>query len=272
MTGSGTAESPYIVDNWEDFRTIDTASAGIYVRWADTGNKVIDFNDIMSEGFSETINLPAHVDFNGWTLKNFHSTASYYSFYCSSASDATIENLILENFYINSQNLFYGSTLLKNCIISGMVQYNGNTNVFSGCGLKNCSFNIKINATAVGIVSGGGFLSPKSQITNSDVILDIFCSSSTVLICDRMIKNSRISGKIQSNAQKITLGNSSSMSNVFNLETNALLYYQGYVISVYNSDFAEKSSDSNKSFIGVTSEQLKNAEYLYSIGFPIGIE
>ena len=272
MTGSGTENDPFVIDNWTDFRTIDTNSTEIYVRWADAENKIIDFNNILPEGFSETVNIMAHVDFNGWTLKNFHSTASNYSFYCSSASDATIENLILENFYINSQNLFYGSTLLKNCIISGMVQYNGNTNVFYGCGLQSCSLNIKINVTAVSIVNGGGFISPKSQITNSDVILDISCSSSIVSVCDRMIKNSRISGKIQSNDKKITLGNSSSMSNVFNLETNALLYYQGYIISVYNSDFAEKSSDSNKSFIGVTSEQLKNAEYLYSIGFPIGIE
>ncbi|MDE5558353.1 MAG: hypothetical protein K2J32_11825 [Ruminococcus sp.] len=272
MTGSGTENDPFIVDNWTDFRTIDTNSTEIYVRWADAENKIIDFNNILPEGFSETVNIPAHVDFNGWTLKNFHSTANYYSFYCSSASDAMIENLILENFYINSSNLFYGSTLLKNCIISGMVQYDGNAYVFNGCGLKNCSLNIKTNAASFTLMSGSGFSSPKSQITNSDVILDISCSSSNASVFNSLIKNSRISGKIRSDNQKITIGASSSMSNIFNLETNAPLYYQGYGISVYNSDFAQKSSDSNKSFIGVTSEQLKNAEYLYSIGFPIGIE
>ena len=270
MTGTGTQTDPFLVDNWTDFMTIDTNSAEIYVRWADTGNKVIDFNDIMPEGFSETVNLPAHVDFNGWTLKNFHSTASNYSFKLSSASDAVIENLTLENFYIISSTLFYGSTLLKNCIISGIVQYNGSVNVFHGCGLQSCSLNLKVNASNANLMNSVGFLSPKSQITNSDVVLDISCSGSTVSVCDSVIKNSRISGKIQSNAQKITLGNTSSMSNVFNLEANSPLTYTGTAISVYNSDFA--TAPASKSFIGVTSEQLKNAEYLYSIGFPIGFE
>ncbi|MCM1315892.1 MAG: hypothetical protein NC244_11065, partial [Alistipes senegalensis] len=263
-------ESPYIVDNWEDFRTIDTASAGIYVQWADTGNKIIDFNDIMPEGFSETINIPAHVDFNGWTLKNFHSTVSNWALKCSSASDAVIENLILENFYITSQTLFYGSVLLKNCIISGIVQYGTIAIVFRGCGLERCSVNIKVNASGCNLVSSGGFSSPKSQITNSDIVSDISCSGSTVSVCDYPIKNSRIYGKIQSNAPKITLGNSNSMSNVFNLETDSSLTYTGTGISVYNSDFA--TAPDSKSFIGVTSEQLKNAEYLYNIGFPIGVE
>lgn len=272
MTGTGTQNDPFLVDNWADFMTIDTNSAEIYVRWADTGNKIIDFNNIQPEGFSETVTFPAHVDFNGWTLKNFHSTASGSSFACSSVPDATVENLILENFYINSQGLISGAVLLKNCIMSGMMQSIGYVNAFSGGGLQRCSLNIKVNAINCTFMSGGGYLTPKSQITNSDVILDISCSGSTVSICEHSIKNSRISGKIQSNAQKITLGSSSSMSNVFNIEANSPLYYKSSGISVYNADFAEKSSDSNENFTGVTSEQLKNAEYLYNIGFPIGAE
>lgn len=274
MTGSGTENAPFLVDNWADFMTIDTNSAEIFVRWADSENKVIDFNNIQPEGFSETVNFPAHVDFNGWTLKNFHSTANSYSIKHNFSSDTTIENLILENFYINSSyssSLFYGAFLLKNCIISGFVQCSASTTVFQGCGLHDCSLNIKLNATNFTIVSESGFSSPKSQITNSDVILDISCSGSTnATLCNSIIRNSRISGKIQSNAQKITLGNTSSMSNVFNLETNSSLTYTGTAISVYNSDFA--TAPASKSFIGVTSEQLKNAEYLYSIGFPIGVE
>ena len=48
MTGTGTQTDPFLVDNWTDFMTIDTNSAEIYVRWADTGNKVIKINDFVS--------------------------------------------------------------------------------------------------------------------------------------------------------------------------------------------------------------------------------
>ncbi len=270
MTGSGTENDPYIVDNWTDFMSISSSESNTYVRWADSNNKVIDFNDIRPEGFSEPVNIPGNVDFNGWTLRNFHSTADYS---LKLSSNTMTENLILENFYINSSRLFYGNALLKNCIISGMIQHNSYSGVFAGCGLQNCSLNIKVNSINFDLASEGGFLSPKTQIVNSDIILDVVCSGSgSIEICDRAIKNSRISGKIQSNASIVVLGSSSSMSNVFNINSNKPIKYTGYTISVFNSDIAEKSSDSRESFIGVTSEQLKNAGYLYSIGFPIGIE
>lgn len=271
MKGSGTQTDPYIVDNWEEFVTIDTSSAEIYVRWADTENKVINFNHIMPEGFSETVNFPAHVDFNGWTLRNFHSTA-IYSFKVVSSTSSLVENLIFENFYVTSQYLMYGSFLLKNCIISGISQYRGNNIFLSGCGLQSCSVNLNANASGYfTFMNGSGFTSPKSQIANSDIILDISCTSDAS-IGDIIIKNSRISGKIQANASSITLGNSSSMSNVFNIDSNCPLKYSSSAISIFNSDMSEKSSDNNKNFLGVSAEQLKNAEYLYSIGFPIGVD
>ena len=268
MTGTGTQEDPLIVDNWADFCMIDTNSAEIYVKWADSENKVIDFNEINPEGFSETVNFPANVDFNGWTLKNFHSTANYA---IKINWGNLIENLIFENFYITSQTLFYGAFLLKNCIFSGVAQPSINVTLFHGCGLQNSSLNIRTNAeTNVTVFSGGGFSSPKTQITSSDIILDISCKG--LKICENSIKNSRISGKIQADTSSITLGNTSNMSNVFNLEPNRPLKYSSSAISVFNSDLAEKTSDSNKNFIGVNSEQLKNAEYLYNIGFPIGVD
>ena len=267
MTGTGTQADPYIVDNWTEFMMIDTNSAEIFVRWADAENKTIDFNDIMPEGFSATVNFPAYVDFNGWTLRNFHSTAKYAII----NQGNLIENLIFENFYI-TQCLMYGAFLLKNCIFSGIVQTTTNVTLFSGCGLQNSSLNIRTNAKVnVTVFGGGGFSSPKTQITNSDVILDILCKA--LSICDATVKNSRISGKIQVvSSTNITLEKTLSMSNIFNVESNYPLKYSSSSISVFNSDIAEKSSDSNASFVGVNSEQLKNAEYLYSIGFPIGID
>lgn len=270
MMGSGARTDPYIVDNWFSFMTIDTTDPNIYVKWLDSAKPIIDFNDINPEGFSSTIKFPANVNFNGWTLRNFHSTASDAIGY--NASPGKIKNLILENFYVTSETLFYGTYMLENCVISGLLQAGGNNvYVFYGAGLERCSLNIKATARMFNLASGSSFLSPKTQIINSDVILNISCSNVTT-ICDNMIKNSRISGKIQTPASSIMLGNFYSSSNVFNIESNCSLKYTGNGVSVFNSDIATKSDDSNKNFVGCTAEQLKNSGYLYSLGFPIGVD
>lgn len=267
MTGTGTQSDPFIVDNWADFRTIDTSSSDIYVIWADSENKIIDFNDIQPDGFSSTVNFPANVDFNGWTLRNFHSTAS-----SSIACNGMIQNLILENFYTTSSTLIYGSVLFKNCIFSGIIQSAGNAYMFHGGGITECSMNIRVNTTGwVEIASGSGFSSPKTQITNSDLILDISCGSDLEISSYR-IKNSRISGKFQTSASSCAIGDSTSMSNVFNIESNVPLKYLGSGISVYNSDLAKSHSYSSSALKPCTSGQLKDAQYLYSIGFPIGVD
>jgi len=270
MTGTGTQADPYIVDNWADFRTVDTSSSSIYVKWADSENKIIDFNDIKPDGYNSEIYFPANVDFNGWTLRNFHSTADEAIRY--NGSSGTTRNLILENFYAMSQTLIRGIVFLKNCIFSGIMQNDDSIYAFQGCGILECSLNIKVStAGRVQLMNGSSFSSPKTQITNSDLILDISCGSESK-ICDYSIINSRISGKIQSSASSCVLGNSYSMSNVFNIESNIPLRYSGSGISVYNSDLAESDSNSSLSFMPCTSGQLKDAQYLYSIGFPIGIE
>ncbi len=269
MTGTGTQADPFIVDNWADFRTIDTSSSSIYVRWADSENKIIDFNDIKPDGYNSEIRFPANVDFNNWTLRNFHSNADEAIRF---NADGTTRNLILENFYVTSPTLFYGRVFLKNCILSGIIQSNNGIYAFEGCGILECSLNIRVStAGSFQLAYGSSFPSPYTQIRNSDLILDISCGSDST-ICQYSMKNSRISGKIQSSASYCYTGNSYSMNNVFNIESNTPLHYVGDGISVYNSDLAESTSNSSSVFMPCTSEQLKDAQYLYSIGFPIGVD
>ncbi|MDE6665379.1 MAG: hypothetical protein K2K14_04210, partial [Ruminococcus sp.] len=58
--------------------------------------------------------------------------------------------------------------------------------------------------------------------------------------------------------------------NVFNIQSNQPLDYQGKGISIYNSDIATATQSGN--FIGCTAEQLRNAQYLYDLRFPIGVD
>ncbi|MDE6424607.1 MAG: hypothetical protein K2K89_00460 [Ruminococcus sp.] len=266
MTGLGTENDPFLVDNWEDFSTIDTDSADVYVRWADGGNKIIDFNDTMPEGFSETVAIPAHVDFNGWTLKNFHSTASSAFMGVSSSNHSNVNNLILEKFYYIGQYLLRCINF-QNCIFSGIC--NGASPVIFGyySNFSCCSANLQMHSDSELTV----FL--YSTCRNSDTILDISGNRCNIFFgSQNKAYNSRFSGKIRINSSSNILVNIG-YSSIFNLDSNQPLACSGVTgISVFNADTAQKTSNSPNNFVGVTSEQLKNAEYLYSIGFPIGVD
>lgn len=110
---------------------------------------------------------------------------------------------------------------------------------------------------------------PKAWIKKSDIILDISTKGTSVYIARNSLINSRIFGKVvMGNTSYLWLGGSGSMSNVINLESNVKLRLFGG-ISVFNSDIAD--TDSPDVLIACTAEQLKNPEYLASIGFPIGV-
>lgn len=203
MTGTGTQNDPYIVDNWADFMAIDKSKA-VYVKWADSDNKVIDFNDIQPDGYTERIYFPSNVDFNGWTLRNFHSIASTAIYYKGDSN--IIENLTFENFYILSNEFIYGTYVLRNCIFSGFMQSSSSVYAFHGCGLLDSAVNIRIASSyAVSLVSSSGFSSSDSvYIRNSDIVVNIHSDSTSASeICSQDIRNSRISGKIESSASSI---------------------------------------------------------------------
>lgn len=270
MMGSGTQTDPYIVDNWDDFVSVTNAStSAIYVKWADSDNKVINFNDIKPEGFDSSVYFPANVDFNGWTLKKFSSTAEKAIQYKDSAG--IIENLILEDAYITSTYVFYGAWEFKKCQVSGRIHSNNLCYIFCAGGLSMCSVHFIVNiARQFKLLSAGSFISYKCWAKTSDIIIDLTTASKEVTISDTYLKNCRVSGRIQmGDAPYIFLGNSYSASNIINVQTSVPLRCGGY-ISVFNSEIA--SSDSfNDYFFPCTSEQLESAEYLSSIGFPIGV-
>lgn len=263
MTGSGTEQDPYIVDNWEDFTAVTNASTTeIYIKWADSDNKIIDFNDIKPEGFSETVYFPANCDFNGWTLKNFSSNASKAIRSFSTNTKSNISNLNIENFYFKSEESF-GYLNFKNCSFAGQ-SYSTSSNYFSNqCSFTNCSINIKMYTV------GQGCIFSYTTCKNSDVIMNV--SGSRVSITSNCyLYNSRFSGviSVDSDAINISIG----YPCIFNIESNRVLkLISGVGVSVFNSDLAEIYS-SSKNLVGVTSDQLKNPEYLASIGFPIGVD
>lgn len=185
-----------------------------------------------------------------------------------------IENLKFENFYVTVTKFISGQCLLKNCILSGRAEsYLSNLSIFSGVGLHECAVNIKcVAADTLTFISSGGFSNSEACLISTDLVVDISCEKCSFL--DTLVRNSRITGKIQTNSSSFSVGSkTTSAANVISLESNAPITYSGKSISVYNSDLASVLESSGATKLEpCTAEQLKNAAYLYSVGFPVGID
>lgn len=266
MTGTGTADDPFIVDNWEEYSSIGHEKV-TYVEFnPNSENKVIDFNEICPEGFSKTVHFARHTNFNGWTLRKFHSTATYA---INSGSSGGFSNLIFEDFYWcpHSQGSYfiYSDSSFKltvtNCIISGQIQAIGRIYQMMYAFFRESSLNIIANCDdSIGIAK---------EVVNSEIVLDI--SAKSVSLCSGKIINSRVSGRVQT-AETFATGSEDSAYNVFNVQSNKAIGYSGKGISVYNSDTAPPLATEVETFKGCTAEQLRDAQYLYDLRFPIGVE
>ena len=263
MTGNGTQNYPYIVDNWADFRTINTSSTGIYVRWADAENKVIDFNNIQPEGFSEPVTFPANVDFNGWKFKNLRINSG-------GIVPQNIQNVIIEDFVFSSSEYGFSNAVInkygtmENCIISGNIQCESSVTLLERVNAIDCAFNVKIYTQGNFSLTG---LSSSMQFRNCDTALDITAS-------EIRLNYTGFSGQCYFRGDFNVTGNSSvfissERGNIFDFYSNREIQYTGDGLCVYNSDKIFKTDTSSSNMKPCTTEQLKDAEYLYSIGFPI---
>ena len=160
MTGTGTKTDPFIVGSWSEFVAVNTDNYQKFIKFADSDNKTIDFNDISSVGMSK-ITIRNCVDFNNWTLMNFYSEDT--SIFCIDITSFTgidwiIKNLNFLNFYhITNKGSFirisYAASMLKdliyNCKFSGCINYAASSQfIYSSSGGVNfrilgCSFNIE---------------------------------------------------------------------------------------------------------------------------------
>ncbi|MBD5158887.1 MAG: hypothetical protein HDT23_01405 [Ruminococcus sp.] len=273
MTGTGTENDPYIVDNWEDFQKLNFNSS--YVKWADSENKIIDFNDIMPEGYTETVNFNGYfIDFNGWTFKNFHSTADIVI----GGNVSQIKNLIFKDFYIFSAgeiNCIFNA-VLENCVISGVITAEKAT--FTHDNITDSALNLKItlkNDFTLVKVSGGNSGTTTRYITGSKINIDILSSYFIIGNAEYYdtkfyADNNIFTGKMTFTGNKaITLQGGN--YNIFALKSNYVFLYQGSGLSLYNSELAHKNTKSTDVFIGCTTKQLKDPAYLYNSGFPAGV-
>ncbi len=289
VTGSGTQQDPYIVENWEDFLSIKSSSIAQYIKFANVSNKVIDFNDIQPEGFDSPITMNGYFDFNGWEFRNmkFNSTSSCFKYSTIEGTTYPIlelKNLKLTNFvwdastssetrYLFHQVSSTAPTSSNACKvydvrINGEITTYTNNTIFLFHNMYTTECNIVLNislinnnSSAVGLrvyLYGDGIQNSNIKIVGTGLMT--FAPGS--------IKNSLIQGKMDCDSNNMVLyfGNNSN-SNVILLETSSNISYSGG-ISIFNNVIAPNVVETTY-LKGCTTEQLKDPAYLASIGFNI---
>ncbi len=271
MTGTGTQTDPYIVSVWSDFIQA-IAINGAYVKCADDGG-TFDVGKYYRYGGSETIYVRAAVvDGNGWIIKNLYvlNRVAFHVY-------GKIKNLNFIDFNVlctlrTARLIVFYTTdnLIENCIFTGEVsgKYDGsayaalvaevNTNDASRILISRCAFNLK--------VSGGISINGGNNVTCSNCIFDVDSSdnSTNYPFYNMNFKNCLVRGAYQN----LALAGGFSKYSILDVDCPSII--SGGSKSHFIIGNSDKASYNANYFYTATTEQLKNAEYLHSIGFPIG--
>ena len=273
VTGTGTQADPYICGNWDELISVSTTASN-YIKMADSDSRTIDFNSIYPDGLNSNIILYGNIDFNGWTLTNLYIPSNQYKITfggTQTANNCFIKNLNFTNFLKRgSGEIFYvissspsNFKQFYNCVFSGEFD-NGVSNdsaYLCKCPMYNCSVNVVSNST------GYIYL---TTIKGENCWFNVAGKMNRLYI--GATDNCLISGSITtSDTISLSINNGSVRYSVFDINANGTLYTANGTTSIYNSEKISLRSEYSY-MIGVTSEQMINAEYLQSIGFPIGVD
>ena len=283
ITGSGTEQDPYIVDNFEEFESLRTDPNTTNNTYIDYSNDEVDFNDIQPYGYTDRYILTGHITMTNIIWKNFTSRADDAISFSGKSTSGTFSlecnNCKIVNAYhitSASEKYFFigrgGNVIFNNCEISyrqdvgnatgntGLLHQAAGTHTFTSCAITIKSYGNKNNTWRLS--SGGTF---KFCNINLDVQANKFDRPLSGFLC-------WYSGKIDintatSNGQSGGSGNivwDVEITQPITLTTSSLYTF----LSIYNSDKATISATNSDMLIGVTSAQLKDTGYLYALGFP----
>lgn len=238
MNGTGTQTDPYIPATWDEFVTA-VGKSGVYVSLPEGGG-TFDMNEIAPEGGIMIEIKCTEIQGNDWVIKNAYNI----SFNISSGYKK-ISRLHFLNFY-HMRNLHFinngSDSTISECKFSGISTSPSSYSVISNGTLRRCSFNFKLIDKAHRSLSNLKLYFCKVAIDHSD-------STSTYSEDENMYYyNCFFEHKTNANNRK--------------------LYFAGNS-SILHSDAGNYILSANGEKISVTEDQLKDAAYLQSIGFPI---
>lgn len=285
MTGTGTADDPYVVDNIADFRSACLKS-DVYIELSSD----IDCNDneTTSDNFN-TLSIYCHkIDGKSYSIRNIYTAIdrnkSAFEF-MSGRITGGIYNLNFENVFFNSTSCSFidslknSSVKFYNCNFSGIIN---TSNSYAFCNniisAEKCTFNFKvISSRSLGVV----FSCLKAE--SCEFRLKMYsikrCTSTSGTIASQA-DNSYVVGswdfqEEDTSTSKTTLFTYSNHSYVAmsmkNAGTNIFFSTSSDPLTCfYDNDLLENSEISEQNNIyALTTEQCKNRDYLNSIGFTV---
>lgn len=276
MTGSGTQESPYIVTTWDEFLSVCNVSTSTYVEW---NNAEVNFNEINPSGFTDPIEIKSNIRLYKVKWKNFVSRAKIAFKITESAT-----KIDLEEFEFTDAELFHPAS---NYSYDGAVFSSGGTSTRGVYTIKNCVFSYRQDSAGK-----GGFIkyAGTSSVVNTAIAIKSTCqgeydfsdSPVSYLECNinfdiqagSLYGGLRAflcwySGKIQTDASSWTNSTANLLGNfVFDAECNVPISFgSGHIYRcVFNSD---KCTITGTNWIGATTAQLSDTNYLYNQGLPV---
>lgn len=293
MTGTGTQADPFIVDNWEDFVTaIGTNDA--YVEFPDGGG-VIDLNVIAPTGVPEIPVQCKSVKGNDWIIQNLYCKG-HAAFITQYGKYVSIDHLHFLSFYFDDEGKqVYLGTVFGNsgddrqgyyfneCQFSGIMNctyYKSDVykrsclfvqdNYWLKCRLIRCAINVKLDGYAV-LLSGSSYIHEDNRVEYCNIKVS---GNSPAWTEDGDYRNCLISGDSVATAFDVVRG--AANSNVLNVDFSKADSFnctgRSNAVNLINTDLLPSGATIGTGFIGVTTAQLKDAAYLASLGFPIGVD
>lgn len=286
MTGSGTAQDPYILTTWQEL-----LNASGVCEWYGGD---LDFNDIQPTGFTECVVIAGNINFRNATFKNFYSRATGTSPYAGGIRfTQNISNLR----FINSMFLNVRSPLIMaggernngsatSCVFDGeiistnrdivIVGSSVNSSYYYSTSYNKCSFNFKTkSANQVWFASGiAAFYDCDIYVDieqNGNEFSDIYSNGTSEY--NSRFSNCRLRGRfINTSGDYVKVGdtNSRHVFNYFAFDEGTYLLLSSSSKSVYNSEKIT-AYEGTTNVVGCTSAQLSSISYLRSdaVGWEI---
>lgn len=275
-----------VVNSWSEFIEANAADNTQEIEFdANAENKVIDFNIEAPQGLLTSIRHTGKIIGNGWVLKNIYALKNFLD--CGS-----IDNLKFINFY-NCGDSFLklvgvdtssgNRRSFTNCVFTGVTNSSLFFDVYKASAgsrplLDYCSFNLICTANKFRLFSGlkyGNLEGYKPYVRNCDIRLKLPTGSisSDSLMKTAYIENSKF--YFETNGDTIAINTDGyCKTSVFMGKRNSGVGIKSNSANLANiySTTAFPNTVPDTDLIGCTDAQLTDAEYLSSIGFPIGVD
>ena len=275
MTGTGTQNDPYIIENYSDLLNITEGSTKYYKLGVD-----IDVSQYRSPN-DAPINLKAaEFDGDGHTISNFfrreNSSDNVNSMFSQNISTPTVvKNLNITGAYLAGGKTslvypLYNNSTIRNCRISAKIVDTGSAFSFMQFkSFQDCEILLEGQCNILKPLSSTnieGCLIKYDMICNQLNATTTFGTSNLLCGIRGRIKNLGTSGEI-----RLT---STSTNSYYAIDINtATAVYISNVsgVNFYDSEVMAGVADVmpvKTGLYALTTEQCKNAEYLQEIGFP----